>query len=168
MWGNRRTALYRRERVKFFTILARTYLNFNLHYNVIVVTDLVTLTKGSYLKQSEGLPCILTLAGRIPGWRTWPSPPFGFQDGASKSLGLVYIASLGITTREIPRFVINCIWKVGMETEGCPFLDLGTGCRPAAEVTSNFFLELLYSCVHHVYICVHIQCMIHVCDHVQR
>ena len=44
-----------------------TYLNSNHQCNVIVVTDLVTLTKGSYLKQSEGLPCILTLAGRIPG-----------------------------------------------------------------------------------------------------
>ena len=28
-----------------------------------------------------------------------------------------------------------------METEGCPFLDLGTGCRPAAEV--SFFTSLL-------------------------
>ena len=56
-----------REGEVFFTILAGTCLNFNHHYNVIVVTDLVTLTKGSYQKQSEGLLCILTLAGRIPG-----------------------------------------------------------------------------------------------------
>jgi len=77
---------------------------------------------------TEGPPCIVERGSTVHLDVGWQNPGV-----TNMTQSTVWVSGWGI---EIP-------W-VGMETEGCSFLDLGTGCRPAAEARqSRFYFPIL-------------------------
>merc|ERR1711928_334730 len=77
---------------------------------------------------TEGPPCIVERGSTVHLDVAWQNPGV-----TNMTQSTVWVSGWGI---EIP-------W-VGMETEGCPYLDLGTGCRPSAqERQSRFYFPIL-------------------------
>jgi len=75
-----------------------------------------------------GPPCIVERGDTVHLDVSWMNPGVG-----NMTQSTVWVSGWGI---EIP-------W-VGMATEACPFLDLGTGCRPAAQARqSRFYFPIL-------------------------
>merc|ERR1719370_432245 len=77
---------------------------------------------------TEGPPCIVERGSTVHLDVAWQNPGV-----TNMTQSTVWVSGWGI---EIP-------W-VGMETEGCPYLDLGTGCRPSAQARqSRFYFPIL-------------------------
>merc|ERR1712211_177095 len=78
---------------------------------------------------TEGPPCIVERGSTVHLDVAWQNPGV-----TNMTQSTVWVSGWGI---EIP-------W-VGMETEGCPYLDLGTGCRPSAQARQSRFYSLFSS-----------------------